>query len=61
MASHLVRAQSIYKGYAHFVSHTHTHAHPHTLQIHLLLVMDWYNEKKTTDQYGEEKKWVFQF
>ena len=31
-------------------THTHTHTHTHTLQIHALLVMGWYNEKKTTDQ-----------
>ena len=23
--------------------------------------MDWYNEKKTTDQYAEEKRWIFTF
>ena len=23
--------------------------------------MDWYSEKKTTDQYAEEKRWVFSF
>ena len=33
---------------------THTHTHTHTLQIHALLVMGWYNEKKTTDQYAVE-------
>ena len=31
----------------------------HTLQIHALLVMSWYNEKKMTDQSAEEKRWVF--
>ena len=30
----------------------HTHIHPHT-HTHALLVMGWYNEKKTTDQYVE--------
>ena len=57
MAPHLIRAQRAYKGYTHFISHTHTHAHT-TLQI---LVMCWYDEKKMTDQYAEEKRAVFSF
>jgi len=32
--------------------------HTQTLQI---LVMYWYNERKMTDQYAEEKRWVFSF
>ena len=60
--------------HTHLHTHTHTythttHAHTHThtlslslsLQIHALLVMGWYNEKKMTDQYSEEKRWVFSF
>ena len=43
------------------LSLTHTHTHTHTLQIHALLVMGWYNEKKTTDQHTEEKRRVFSF
>ena len=45
--------------------HTHTKQKtkqkPDTLQIHALLVMNWYNEKKMTDQHAEEKRWVFSF
>ena len=70
MAPHLVRAQSAYKdilyGYAHFITHTqsktHKCTHTHTtLQIHALLVMGWYNEKKMTVCRREEKRWVFSF
>ena len=43
MAPHLVRAQSAYK-HIRILSFHHTH-------IHALLVMGWYNEKKTTHQY----------
>ena len=49
------------------INHMHTHTKqktkqkPHTLQIHALLVMNWYNEKKMTDQHAEEKRWVFSF
>ena len=72
----LVRSQSAYKGttkcsfhhtLTHSLSHAHTHkhslslSHTHTLQIHALLVMGWYNEKKTTDQHTEEKRRVFSF
>ena len=39
----------------------HAHTHTHTLQIHALLMMGWYNEKKITDQYAEEKRQVFSF
>ena len=48
-------------------SHTHTHTHTNThtltltLQIHALLVMGWYNEKKTMDQYAKEKRGAFIF
>ena len=50
----------------HTRTHTHTHTHPNatqhnTTEIHALLVMGWYNEKKTTDQYAEEKRRVFSF
>ena len=59
MAPHLVRAQSTYKdiriGLFH---HTRTHTHTHTLLIHALLVIDWYNERKTIDQYAVEKRRV---
>ena len=41
----------------HFISHTHTHYKI----IHALLVMGWYNEKKTTHKYAEEKRWAFSF
>lgn len=43
MVPHIVRAQSIYKNivYIHFITCTHTH----TLQIHGLLVMDWYQQQ----------------
>ena len=57
MVPHLVGAQSAYKDMDMLISsHTHT-----TLQIHAVLVMGWYNEKKMTDQYAEEKRWVFSF
>ena len=43
MAPHLVRAQNAFKDITiHAFHHTHTHTHTHTLQIHALLVMDWY-------------------
>ncbi len=46
MAPHFIRAQSPYKDVSiiMFIS-----SHKHTLQIHVLLVMGWYNGKKTTD------------
>ena len=42
---------------AHTLTH---HTHTHALQIHALLVMKK-NEKKMTDHYAEEKRWVFSF
>ena len=39
---------SINQAINHSLSLTHTH-----IQIHVLLVMGWYNEKKTTDQDAE--------
>ena len=37
MVSHLISAQSAYKGvrrhYAYFITHTHTDAHTHTLSL----------------------------
>ena len=45
----------------HTHTHTHAHTHTHTHQTHALLVMGWYKEKKKTDQYAEEMKWVFSF
>ena len=29
--------------------------------MHPLLVMGWYNEKKTTDLFAEENRWIFTF
>ena len=62
---------------AHFITHTNTlslslsctHTHTQTLSLSLshslwiqaLLVMGWYNEKKTTDERAEEKRRVFSF
>ncbi len=50
MAPHFIRAQSPYKDVSiiMFIS-SHKHTHTHTQQIHVLLVMGWYNGKKTTD------------
>ena len=48
----------IHPTHTHTYTHTHTHIHPPT-HTHALLVMGWYNEKKTTDQYAEGKRWVF--
>ena len=60
MAPHLVRTRSAYKGIRILISY-HTHTHTHYKIIHALLVMGWYNEKKTTDQYAEKKRWIFTF
>ena len=43
------------------LSLSHTHTHTCRVQIHALLMMGWYNEKKTTDQYAGEMRWGFQF
>ena len=64
MMPHLIKTLSTYKDMDLLIpSHTCTLplslTHTHTLQIHALLVMGWYNEKKTTDQYAEEKRGVF--
>ena len=42
----------------HAHTHTHTDTHTHT---HTLLVMGWYSEKETTDQYAEEERYIFSF
>ena len=39
----------------------HTHTHYAYIYTFVLLVMEWYTEKKTTQQYAEEKRWVFSF
>ena len=66
-APHLVRAQNVCKDVKR---HAHTHArmhayHTYTLQIHALLVMDWYNKQtkspQKTYQYATDKRWVFSF
>ena len=52
MAPHLVRAQGPYKDTRiHLFHHTHTHTHMHY----------WWWIGKMTDQYSEEKRWVFSF
>ena len=68
MVPHLVRAWMEHlqrQGYAHFITHTHMHTHTdtHAVQIHALLVMGWYNERKENDRsvYAEEKRRVFNF
>ena len=69
MAPHLKRAQRAYKDIricVHARTHTHTLSlslsHTHSLQIHALLVMGWYTEKKNDRSiYAEEKRWVFSF
>ena len=62
---HLTHLLSLSLMHTHTVTHSlslsHTHSHTHTQQIHALLVMGWYNEKKTTDQYAEDKRRVFSF
>ena len=60
MVPHLVRAWSAYKDLRIRLFH---HTHTHTLQIHALLVMGWYNERKENDRsvYTEEKRRVFNF
>ena len=74
MAPHLVRAQSAYKDQdslisshthrcmcAHTLSHTYMHT-PHVHSTNSYITGDgWYNEKKMTDQYAEEKRWVISF
>ena len=45
-------------------SHTHTLSlfHTHYKYTHCWWwVINWYNEKKMTDQYAEERRWVFSF
>ena len=42
-------------------SRSNMHACTHKPQIHELLMTGWSNEKKMTDQYAEEKRWVFSF
>ena len=76
MVLHLVRAWSTYKdkdvltsshththARTHARTHAHTHTHTHRVQIHALLVMGWYNERKENDRsvYAEEKRRVFNF
>ena len=58
----LTHAHTLSLSYTHTRTHTHTHtlslsytrARAHTLQVHALLVLGWYNEKKTTDQVEDE-------
>ena len=57
MVPHLVRAQSAYKN-IRIHTHTHAHAHTHTHNKHMLY---WWLIGKMTDQYAEEKRWVFSF
>ena len=51
----------------HTHMHTHTHTCTHTLSLSLSKYMDYWRwvgtiiRKKTTEQYVEEKKWLFRF
>ena len=49
MVPHLVRAQSAYKDIGIYSFH---HTHTHTLQIHALLVMDWYRSVCQGEEMG---------
>ena len=57
------RICSLHHTHTHAHTHTHTHTHTHAVQIHALLVMGWYNERKENDRsvYAEEKRRVFNF
>ena len=58
---HHTHARTHARTHTHARAQAHTHTHAYTIQIHTLLVMDWYKEKKTTDQYAEDKRWGFSF
>ena len=70
MAPHLVRAQSAYKDirihsfyHRHVCTHTHTPPHTHTrahAHTHYAYMHCWWWIGKTTDEYAEEQRRVFQ-